>query len=66
MRELVSELRRLSYIRERQAGRSSNAVCGLAAVFRANQNENSTVKRVLSEGAYVASVEASRRTLYFT
>jgi hypothetical protein len=53
-------------MRERQAGRSSNAVCGLAAVFRANQNENSTVKRVLSEGAYVASVEASRRTLYFT
>jgi hypothetical protein len=34
-------------MRERQAGRSSNAVCGLAAVFRANQNENSTVKRVL-------------------
>jgi len=27
-------------MRERQAGRSSNAVCGLAAVFRANQNEN--------------------------
>jgi hypothetical protein len=29
-------------MRERQAGRSSNAVCGLAAVFRANQKENST------------------------
>ena len=35
-------------MRERQAGRRSNAVCGLAAVFRANQNENSRYCKLLT------------------